>query len=180
MADTQAELAELWQIRRPNWRHKLQFPPLARRVARRVLIVWNSKATVHLLFVVIPERWYCRLFGNGTIGSLLPQCHWWQPEWHYCSWFGLLCQVVHFGWLCWAFQILSIFVVLIYFLFLRRKQRCKKEKIFKKKQHGKKEEDGKKKCFPRNQERDWKKSARSRKENAQKYGLHRGGSLCWI
>ena len=36
-------LLKLWQIRRPNWRHKVQFPPLARRVR----IVRNSKATVH-------------------------------------------------------------------------------------------------------------------------------------
>ena len=40
-------LLKLWQIRRPNWRRKVQFPPLARRVARRVLIVRNCKATVH-------------------------------------------------------------------------------------------------------------------------------------
>ena len=36
LADTQA-----------NWRRKVQFPPLARRVARRVWIVRNCKATVH-------------------------------------------------------------------------------------------------------------------------------------
>ena len=36
-------LLKLWQIRRPNWRCKVQFPPLARRVARRVRIVRNSK-----------------------------------------------------------------------------------------------------------------------------------------
>ena len=36
-------LLKLWQIRRPNWRRKVQFPPLARRVARRVLIVRNRK-----------------------------------------------------------------------------------------------------------------------------------------
>ena len=42
-------LLKLWQIRRQNWRRKLevQFPLLARRVARRVLIVRNCKATVH-------------------------------------------------------------------------------------------------------------------------------------
>ena len=40
-------LLKLWQIRGPNWRLKVQFPPLARRVARRVRIVRNSKATVH-------------------------------------------------------------------------------------------------------------------------------------
>ena len=40
-------LLKLWQIRRPNWRHKAQFPSLARRVARRVWIVQNCKATVH-------------------------------------------------------------------------------------------------------------------------------------
>ena len=40
-------LLKLWQIRRKNWRHKVQFPPLARRVARRVRIVRNRKATVH-------------------------------------------------------------------------------------------------------------------------------------
>ena len=40
-------LLKLWQIHRPNWRHKVQFPPLARRVARRVWIVRNCKATVH-------------------------------------------------------------------------------------------------------------------------------------
>ena len=40
-------LLKLWQIRRPNWRRKVQFPPLARRVARRVWIVRNCKATVH-------------------------------------------------------------------------------------------------------------------------------------
>ena len=40
-------LLKLWQIRRPNWRLKVQFPPLARRVARRVRIVRNSKTTVH-------------------------------------------------------------------------------------------------------------------------------------
>ena len=39
-------LLKLWQIRRPNWRRKVQVPPLARRVARRVRIVRNSK-TVH-------------------------------------------------------------------------------------------------------------------------------------
>ena len=36
-------LLKLWRIRRPNWRCKVQFPPLARRVARRVLIVRNCK-----------------------------------------------------------------------------------------------------------------------------------------
>ena len=42
-------LLKLWQIRRQNWRRKLevQFPLLARRVAGRVRIVRNSKATVH-------------------------------------------------------------------------------------------------------------------------------------
>ena len=40
-------LLKLWRIRRPNWRRKVQFPPLARRVARRVRIVRNRKATVH-------------------------------------------------------------------------------------------------------------------------------------
>ena len=40
-------LLKLWQIRRPNWRSKVQFPPLARRVARRVQAVRNCKATVH-------------------------------------------------------------------------------------------------------------------------------------
>ena len=40
-------LLKLWQIRRPNWRRKVQFPPLARRAARRVWIVRNCKATVH-------------------------------------------------------------------------------------------------------------------------------------
>ena len=40
-------LLKLWQIRRPNWRRKVQFPPLARRMARRVQIVRNRKATVH-------------------------------------------------------------------------------------------------------------------------------------
>ena len=40
-------LLKLWQIRRLNWRRKVQFPPLARRVARRVRIVLNCKATVH-------------------------------------------------------------------------------------------------------------------------------------
>ena len=29
-------LLKLWQIGRPNWRRKVQFPPLARREARRV------------------------------------------------------------------------------------------------------------------------------------------------
>ena len=37
-------LLKLWQIRRPNWRRKVQFPLMARRVARRVLIVRNCKA----------------------------------------------------------------------------------------------------------------------------------------
>ena len=32
-------LLKLWQIRRLNWRRKVRFPPLARRVARRVRIV---------------------------------------------------------------------------------------------------------------------------------------------
>ena len=40
-------LLKLWQIRRPKWWRKVQFPPLARRVARRVRIVRNCKATVH-------------------------------------------------------------------------------------------------------------------------------------
>ena len=40
-------LLKLWQILRPNWRRKVQFPPLARRVARRVHIVRKRKATVH-------------------------------------------------------------------------------------------------------------------------------------
>ena len=40
-------LLKLWQILRPNWRRKVQFPPLARRVARRVRIVRKRKATVH-------------------------------------------------------------------------------------------------------------------------------------
>ena len=40
-------LLKHWQIRRPNWRRKVQFPTLARRVARRVRIVLNCKATVH-------------------------------------------------------------------------------------------------------------------------------------
>ena len=40
-------LLKLWQIRRPNWRCKVQFLPLARRVAKRVRIVRNCKATVH-------------------------------------------------------------------------------------------------------------------------------------
>ena len=40
-------LLKLWQISRPNWRRKVQFPPLARRVARRVRIVGNRKVTVH-------------------------------------------------------------------------------------------------------------------------------------
>ena len=40
-------LLKLWQTRRQNWRCKVQFPPLARRVARRVRIVRNRKATVH-------------------------------------------------------------------------------------------------------------------------------------
>ena len=40
-------LLKLRQIRRPNWRRKVQFPPLARRVARRVRIVRNRKVTVH-------------------------------------------------------------------------------------------------------------------------------------
>ena len=40
-------LLKLWQIRWPNWRRKVQFPPLARRVARRVRIVRKRKATVH-------------------------------------------------------------------------------------------------------------------------------------
>ena len=40
-------LLKLWQIRRQNWRRKVQFPLLARRVARRVLIVRSRKATVH-------------------------------------------------------------------------------------------------------------------------------------
>ena len=43
-------LLKLWQIRRQNCRRKVQFPPLAtvaRRVARRVRIVRNCKATVH-------------------------------------------------------------------------------------------------------------------------------------
>ena len=37
-------LLKLWQIRRQNWRHKVQSPPLARRVARRVLIVQSDGA----------------------------------------------------------------------------------------------------------------------------------------
>ena len=41
------KLRLLLQIRRPNWRRKVQCPPLARRVARRVRIVRNCKATVH-------------------------------------------------------------------------------------------------------------------------------------
>ena len=40
-------LLKLWQIRRQNWRRKVQFPPLARRVAGSVRIVRNRKATVH-------------------------------------------------------------------------------------------------------------------------------------
>ena len=40
-------LLKLWQIRRQNWMRKVQFPPLTRRVARRVWIMRNRKATVH-------------------------------------------------------------------------------------------------------------------------------------
>ena len=40
-------LLKLWRIRRPNWRRKVQIPPLAKRVARRLRIVRNCKATVH-------------------------------------------------------------------------------------------------------------------------------------
>ena len=40
-------LLKLWQILRPNWRRKVQFPPLERRVAKRVLIVQIRKVTVH-------------------------------------------------------------------------------------------------------------------------------------
>ena len=40
-------LLKLWQILRPNWRRKVHFPTLARRVARRVRIVRKRKATVH-------------------------------------------------------------------------------------------------------------------------------------
>ena len=42
-------LLKLWQIRRPNWRRKVHFPPLARRVARRVRIVRNCKASVQYM-----------------------------------------------------------------------------------------------------------------------------------
>ena len=40
-------LLKFRQIRRPNLRRKVQFPPLERRVARRVRIVRNRKVTVH-------------------------------------------------------------------------------------------------------------------------------------
>ena len=46
-------LLKLWQILRPNWRRKVQFPPLARRVARRVLIVLKRKVMVQLKAVMI-------------------------------------------------------------------------------------------------------------------------------
>ena len=39
-------LLKLWQVRRPNWRRKVQFSPLERRVARKVRIVRNCKAHI--------------------------------------------------------------------------------------------------------------------------------------
>jgi hypothetical protein len=74
------------------------------------------------------------------------------------------------------FTILLIYVALIYFLFWRKKQRCKKEQGLKNIQHGKNQNDGKKKRSPRNQERDRERSAHrrqmfNRKKTLESMGL---------